>query len=90
MNELPIDIRLAVDLVLIAMIVEMAVLAVWSRRFGSGVRPTDLIFNLLAGACLVLALRVAISDLWPGWAALCLLGSLAAHLMDLRRRWRIG
>jgi hypothetical protein len=44
--------------------------------------------NLLAGGCLLLAVRFALTggQWWQG--ALCLLGSLVAHLLDLRQRWR--
>jgi len=44
--------------------------------------------NLLAGGCLLLALRFAlVGGAW--WlVAACLAGSLLAHLLDLRQRWR--
>lgn len=41
---------------------------------------------LLPGACLVLALRFALTGAaWP-WAVLAVTASLPAHLWDLRRR----
>ena len=43
---------------------------------------------LLAGACLLLALRAAlVGASWP-WVAAPLAGAFAAHLADLGLRWR--
>ncbi|HJS85736.1 MAG TPA: hypothetical protein VJ779_09760 [Acetobacteraceae bacterium] len=53
---------------------------------GPGLRPVAA--TLLAGLCLVIALRLALADGWWGWIALALSGSLLAHLFDLRGRWR--
>lgn len=48
----------------------------------------DLLTTLAAGAALMLAVRLALAGAGPAWLALCLLASLAAHVFDLRRRWR--
>ena len=44
--------------------------------------------NLLAGSCLLLALRLALGQASWQWLALVLAVSLLAHLLDLRQRWR--
>lgn len=78
----------AVDCILVLIALEAALLgAVWWRT-GRGIPPAVLLANLAAGAFLLLALRAALSSAaWP-WIALPLLTSLAAHLLDLRTRWR--
>lgn len=88
MTSDPLDIPRLADLILVITAIECALLlgyAAWTRR---GIRPADLLPNLLAGACLILALRLATSG--ADWTAVgaCMLASLAAHLADLRRRWR--
>lgn len=80
----------AVDFVLLVMALEAALLIALFRRRGLGVAPADLLAMLLAGACLLLALRAALTQapwLWvAGWLAL----ALVAHLADVRRRWRVS
>lgn len=44
--------------------------------------------NLLAGALLLLALRLALGQAPWFWLALVLAASLVAHLLDLRQRWQ--
>jgi len=77
-----------VDLILVLTALEALALAVHHRRTGRGVALADLAPNLLAGACLLLALRAALAEGWWGWTAFWLLGALVAHLVDLSRRWR--
>ena len=81
-----------VDLVLLLTALEAAALTLYHRRTGRGIAPGALLPNLAAGACLLLALRAALRAALggAGWPpiALALLGSLLAHLLDLRRRWR--
>lgn len=77
-----------VDLILGLTVLEAVALVAYHRRTGRGVSPADLLGNLLAGACLLLALRGALVGAWWGWIALCLSASLLAHLADLRSRWR--
>lgn len=77
-----------VDLILGLTLLEGLALALLHRRTGRGVAPADLVPNLLAGACLLLAVRGALTGAWWGWVALLLAASLLAHLADLRRRWR--
>ncbi len=78
----------AVDLVLALMVVEAALLAWHRRRSGRGVPVAELLAFLLAGACLLLALRAALVGASWVWVAAALAGAGAAHLADLRLRWR--
>ena len=77
-----------VDLILIVVAIEAVCLVLYWRSTRKGVAPTDLLPNLCAGACLLLALRLSLGG--AGWQLCC--GSLAAagvaHLVDLTRRWR--
>ncbi|MBL6455641.1 hypothetical protein JMJ55_09925 [Belnapia sp. T6] len=77
-----------VDLILLLMLTEALVVLAWWHRTGRGLAPAAFLPFLLAGACLMLALRAAlVGAAWP-WMALALLGALLAHLLDLWRRWR--
>jgi hypothetical protein len=77
-----------IDLILALTVAEAALLVAWHHRTGRGIAPADLLPNLLSGICLMLAVRAALVGAWWGWIASCLLGSLLAHLADLRRRLR--
>lgn len=77
-----------VDLIIGFVVVEAALLIAWHRRTGGGVAAADVLPNLAAGFCLLLALRAALAGAAWHWIALALFGSLLAHLLDLRRRWR--
>ena len=77
-----------VDLILLIVVIEAIVLIVYWRATGKGIAPRNLLPNLIAGALLLLALRLTIAG--AGWMAIC--GCLAAaglaNVVDLRRRWR--
>jgi hypothetical protein len=77
-----------VDLILVLVVLEAILLAVWHRRTGRGIAPAALAGNLCSGAALLLAVREALVGAWWGWVALALLAALLAHLADLRGRWR--
>lgn len=77
-----------VDLVLGMMMLEAALLVGYRRRTGRGVRIAELLTFLVAGACLLLALRAALVGASWEWIAAALAGALAAHLADLGLRWR--
>jgi hypothetical protein len=77
-----------VDLILGFVVIEAMALLVYAHRTGRGVAPADLLINLAAGACLLLALRGALAGSPRGWIASWLAVALFAHLMDLARRWR--
>jgi hypothetical protein len=69
-------------------LVEAIGLLAWRRRSGAGPGAAALMANLAAGGCLLAALRAALAGAdWP-WIAVALLAALAAHLADLRLRWR--
>lgn len=75
------------DVILAVMIVEALLLLVYRKATGRGMAPADVASMLLAGACVVLALRAALTGShWPVVASF-LIAALAAHLTDLYRRW---
>ena len=77
-----------VDLILALTVLEWLLLTAYRRRTGRGPAPAPLLANLLAGICLLLAVRAALVDAWWGWLALCLAEPRwLAHLADLRLRW---
>jgi hypothetical protein len=76
------------DLILGLMLLEALGLALVRWRTGAGLAPADLLATLAAGACLVLALRAGLHQDGPFGVGLWLGAALAAHLWDLRRRWR--
>ncbi len=78
----------AVDMILLLMIAEGAILWVLHRRTKAGVPPADLLINLASGMSLLLAVRAALLGLSWRWIALALTAALFCHVADLRRRWR--
>lgn len=79
--------RIADIIVALVALEAIALFILWQRS-GRGIAPADLVFNLLSGACLLLALRSALTQ--SGWhtTAIFLAAALLAHLADLYRRWR--
>lgn len=77
-----------VDLVLLVMVLEAVVLGVHHRRTGRGIGFVDLLTNMASGACLLLALRAALTGMSWVWIGAALTASFAGHLFDLSRRWR--
>lgn len=77
-----------VDTILLIIALEAAWL-LWRARGRRSSVVLDTLFALGPGACLLLALRAALTGAdWP-WIALALAASFPLHLLDLRRR-RIG
>jgi hypothetical protein len=76
-----------VDLILLLVALEAMALALYFRATGRGVAIADLLPNLLAGALLLLTLRLALSG--AGWMPCCasLAAAGGAHLWDLASRW---
>ncbi len=78
----------AADLVLLALLVEAALL--WALRrhrgWGPGLRP--LLPFLLAGAAFALALRAALTGAGWQWVAAPLIAAFLAHIWDVKERWR--
>lgn len=75
-----------VDLILLLMLIEGAVLAVYRWRTGRGLAIVSLAAMLLAGTFLLLALRAALRGAPWSDIAIWLLAALFAHLFDLGRR----
>lgn len=77
-----------VDLLMVLMTLEAALLWGYRRSTGRGVPLFGLLANLAAGAGLLMALRAALTH--AGWemTILWLLVALAAHVADLASRWR--
>ena len=77
-----------IDLALIVTGIELVVLMLRRRITKRGLSALDLVGQLLAGACLLLALRCALSGGDQTWTLLFFSASLPAHLFDLARRLR--
>ena len=77
-----------IDAVIAFTLIEGASLALYHRRTGSGVAVGEFAANLIAGLCLMLAMRGAVAGAGWRWISLCLLGAGVAHGADLWRRWR--
>jgi hypothetical protein len=77
-----------VDLILVVVVLEAAVLVLYWRQARRGIAPFDLLPNLCAGAFLLLALRATLAG--AGWMMVsgCLASAGLAHLTDVYRRWR--
>jgi hypothetical protein len=77
-----------VDFVLIVVVLEAAGLFLLWRHSKQGIAPFDLLPNLCAGTFLLLALRATLAR--ESWMMACgyLVAAGAAHLIDVRRRWR--
>ncbi len=76
-----------VDLILVLVFGEAVALALYRRWRGSGPALATLVPNLLAGAALLGALRLALASAEWHWIAAVLAGALLAHAADLAVRW---
>lgn len=87
MSEFLASVRV-VDLVLVVVGLELLGISLYWHATRRGIAPARLLPNLLAGAALLLALRLALSDFaWP-WYTACLAIAGIANVTDLRQRWR--
>ena len=77
-----------VDLILVMVLIELVVLWIYYRRTGRGVAPGLVLGMTASGVSLMMALRTALTDGPWYLVSLFLLASFAAHLIDLRLRWR--
>jgi hypothetical protein len=85
---MPFGVAAIVDFAIAFALVETLVLVLRHRRTGRGIPPADLLPNIAAGLCLMLALRAALAQAAWGWVVLPLAASGVAHALDLRRRLR--
>ncbi|MBI1250420.1 MAG: hypothetical protein GC189_02995 [Alphaproteobacteria bacterium] len=75
-----------VDLVLLVLAIEFAVLLARAPAGQRSAHAWTLVLALAPGAFLLLALRAALSGADWTWIALCIAASFPFHLLDLRRR----
>jgi hypothetical protein len=79
---------LVVDIAIGFITLETLLLWTFHKLTGRGLALPNCILTILSGACLMLALRCALTpDGWPGMA-LFLIAAGIAHGADLRTRWR--
>ena len=76
-----------VDVMLIFIVLEIAVIATIRYRRGGGVSALPLIANIGAGASLMVALRFSLTGGDWRWITASLLVALAFHAMDISLRW---
>ena len=75
------------DFIIAFTVCEALILIAYFRASGRGIAAANLLPNLGAGACLMLALRGALmSASWPTIAA-PLAAAFVFHVTDLYRRW---
>jgi len=74
-----------VDLILVVMAAEAALLLM---RRNAALSPVDVLFVMAPGACLLLALRAALTGADWTWIAAAIAASFPFHLVDLARRGR--
>lgn len=77
----------AVDLILVLVAIEGCGILAWRALTDRGPPAAIILPNLLAGASLLLALRIALTGASPGAISICLAGAFAAHGADLAGRW---
>jgi hypothetical protein len=77
-----------VDFILVLVALEATGLALLKSRFGIGPGLGPVWANLAAGAALLFALRMALTNSGTQAISLALLLAFAAHLVDLWSRWR--
>lgn len=78
-----------VDIIIAFMMIEALLLFFYNHRTSCGLPPADVAAMLLAGLCLLLALRAALTGADWTWIATFLGAALVAHLVDLGRRWKV-
>ncbi len=84
------QIALLIDGVIAFTVIECVALAVYHRATSRGVAPREYLANMVAGFCLMLALRGLAVDAGLPWLAFCLLAAGVAHGFDIVKRWRSG
>lgn len=66
--------------------IEAVALVVFHQKTGRGIPALPLLANLIAGGCLMLAIRSALLDHSWTWIGLFMVLSLIAHLVDFGTR----
>ena len=79
-----------IDVILLLVVLEIAALPWILRRLGSRLTLYRLLPNILAGAALMLALRMGLTGAHWTWIAATLIAALMAHLADFWLRLRAG
>ncbi len=79
---------LIVDVAIGLSLIEAALVVLYRRHTGRGPETAEFLINMASGLFLMLALRAALVAAWWGWIAFFLTAAGAAHLTDLRRRWK--
>jgi hypothetical protein len=77
-----------IDVALAIIGLEALALLALRQRGAWGIRPLDLLGQLLAGALLLLAVRCAVTGADYRWTLALLSASFPAHVFDLARRAR--
>ncbi|MBL8941630.1 MAG: hypothetical protein JNK45_00720 [Myxococcales bacterium] len=75
-----------IDVALVAIVVELAILAGLARAGRTRLRLRDVAGQMLAGGLLLAALRVALAGGDTLWVVLLMTASFPAHRLDLSRR----
>lgn len=75
-----------IDLILVMVAFEVAALPWLLKRVGTATTTGDLLPNILAGAALLLAVRLSLAGTAWQWIGAALFAALLAHAWDLARR----
>jgi hypothetical protein len=78
----------AIDWILGLVVVEGALLIGYRRVTHRGLTAGPVLSLLIPGACLLLALRCALTNAPASWIAAWLSAAFVAHLTDVTLRWR--
>lgn len=76
-----------INAILLIIVAEAAVIYWLHRRYASGPGLARVLFNLLSGASLLLALRASLAGDDVRMILVWLSAALIVHLLDLRQRW---
>ncbi|MEM7611332.1 MAG: hypothetical protein AAF270_06625 [Pseudomonadota bacterium] len=77
-----------VDIMLVVVAIEVAVLLAYRKVTGKGLRPLALLLNIGAGGSLMVALKLVFIDAGWQWVAVALISALVFHVSDLALRWQ--
>jgi hypothetical protein len=77
-----------VDLMIVFLVLEIALITTLRKTRGVGIAALPLIVNIGAGGSIMLALRAALTDAGSHWIAAFLLCALIFHIWDLVLRWQ--